>query len=144
MLTQAEADHLINLPKRLETQRSILFPAPGDKATYHAVSLDQRERFMMDANRGRIRLTKCSYQQRYRTVEVLLRLCVDGPPHPNPDGEVIHGHHIHVYREGYGSRWAIPLPSNRFGDPTDLARTLRDFLAFCNVENPPEIQMSFS
>ncbi|WP_428937003.1 DUF6978 family protein [Fontivita pretiosa] len=140
MLTQAVGDALIAMPKRLDERRALNFPGPGEKASWNASSSDGRERFLMDVNRSQMKLLKCTYQERYRITEILVRLDLDGPPHCNPDGEMITGPHIHTYREGYADKWAMPLPEERFGDPTDLARTFREFLEFCNVQEVPAIQ----
>jgi len=142
MLTQAEANALIEMEKRLEERAVLKFPAPGDKESWQASSVDGRERFLMDVNRGRLCLIKCTYQERSRLTEILIRLDVGGPPHRNPDGAVVKGAHIHTYREGYADKWAAPLPAERFSDPEDLVRTFRHFLEFCNVQDVPQIQAS--
>ena len=49
--------------------------------------------------------------------------------------------HLHIYREGYGVKWAYPVPSD-FTNTTDLVRTLQDFLRYCKVEDIPPIQRS--
>lgn len=141
-LTQGEADALIAMPKLLEVVGMIDFPTPGERAVWQAASVDGREKFVMDVNRGRLRLIKCTYQERYRLTEILVRVDVGGPPHRNPDGVVMDCPHIHVYREGFADKWAEPLPQGRFGEPTDLVRTFRDFLGFCNLQHIPEIQAS--
>ncbi len=123
MLSQAEADFFIRAVKRLEEQATLNFPAPGEKKSWAAITIDEKEQFLFDVNRGRIRLSKCTYQERYHAMEVLIRVDLDGPPHRNPDGTVVNCPHIHLYREGYAAKWAEPLPSNRFPDPADLART---------------------
>ncbi|NQU21722.1 MAG: hypothetical protein HQ567_10595 [Candidatus Nealsonbacteria bacterium] len=69
----------------------------------------------------------------------MLRLDVDGPPHQNPDGEEMPSPHLHVYREGYGDKWAVPVPAE-FTDTSDLVCTLRDFMKYCNVQECPSIQ----
>lgn len=142
MLSQAEADLLMGAAKRLEESSLLYFPAPGEKASWTAVTIDGKEQLLFDVNRGRIRLRKCTYQERYQAMEILVRVDLDGPPHRNPDGIVVNCPHIHLYREGYADKWAEALPIDRFGDPTDLARTFRDFLEFCNVQEIPEIQAS--
>lgn len=142
MLTQVEAERLIGLSKKLEQPKPINVVSPGEKLSLSACSLDRREQFLMDMNRGRINLSKCSWQERYRQSEVLIRLDVEGPPHRNPDDEVIATPHLHIYREGFGTKWAMELPDGIFGDLTDLARTLHDFLSYCNVVNIPTIQGS--
>jgi hypothetical protein len=73
-------------------------------------------------------------------VEILLRLDVDGPPHTNPDGTEVPTPHLHVYREGYGDKWALPLPA-AFTDTGNLVNTLREFLRYCNVDPLPEISL---
>lgn len=139
MLTQIEADALIQMPKRLAGKGPLELPNPGDSCHLDAESEDGRESFIFDVARGRIRLSKCTFQNRYRVVERLVRVDIDGPPHENPDGEVVPCPHIHVYREGYEDKWAKPLPADRFIDSTDLVTVLRDFLLFCKVTAVPEI-----
>jgi hypothetical protein len=47
---------------------------------------------------------------------------------------------LHVYREGYGDKWAIPIPAEAFRDTRDIWVTLEDFLRYCNVTQPPNIE----
>jgi MoaA/NifB/PqqE/SkfB family radical SAM enzyme len=140
MLTQVQANALISLSKHLVTTGEIRFPAAGDYLQLEARSDDEHESFLIDVNRrGKIKLTKCTYQERYATVEILMRLDVDGPPHENPDGTVVPCPHLHEYREGFGVKWARPLPAS-FSNASDLVVTFRDFLKFCNVGKIPPIQ----
>lgn len=90
-------------------------------------------------SRGRIDLRKVKMHDRARQVVVLVRLDLGGPPHRNPDGEEIGTPHIHVYREGYGDKWAFPVPTD-FRAVADLWTTLDDFFRYCNVTRPPLIQ----
>ena len=69
----------------------------------------------------------------------LVRLDFGGPPHTNPDGEEISTPHLHVYRENYGDRWAIPLPEEQFNDLADTWTTLQDFMGFCQITEPPRL-----
>ena len=69
-----------------------------------------------------------------------MRLDVNGAPHRNPDGETILCPHLHIYRENFGDKWAYPLPLGKFENLDDLHRTFDDFLAECNVVEPPRIQ----
>lgn len=142
MLTQSEADALIALSKRLEQRSTLYFPVAGDKATLQATSLDLRESFVFDIARARLRLSKCTYQERYRMTEILVRLDLDGPPHRNPDGTLVVCPHIHIYREGFADKWAEALPPEAFTDSSDLVQTLREFLEYCHVKNIPDIQES--
>lgn len=142
MLLQSEAESLMEMPKRIEQRTRLDFPNPGEKAWWQATSLDGRERFLFDVNRGRLRLIKCTYQERYRMTEILVRVDLGGPPHRNPDGVVVPCPHIHVYREGFADKWAEPLPDEQFRDSSDLVTTFHDFLQFCKVQEVPEIQAS--
>jgi hypothetical protein len=79
-------------------------------------------------------------QNRARQVVVLVRLDLAGPTHRNPDGEEVPCPHLHLYREGYGDKWAKPLPADIFSAPTDLWATLQAFQVFCNITQPPHIE----
>lgn len=94
---------------------------------------------MLDLSRGRIDLRKIKMQNRARQVVVLVRLDLAGAPHRNPDDEEVPAPHLHIYREGYGDRWAVPIPADRFRDVDDIWTTLEDFLLFCNITRPPHI-----
>lgn len=138
-LTQAEADALLALAKRRIDATEHDYPAFGERVTIPLISFDRRESFLLDLRRSRIDLAKGTYQNRARQVVVLARLDFGGAPHRNPDGQKIGTPHLHVYREGYGDRWADPVPSDRFTNLDDPWRTLEDFMRFCNVVEPPVI-----
>ena len=72
---------------------------------------------------------------------VLLRLDLGGPQHRNPDDEEVPCPHIHVFREGYGHKWAFPVSPDLFPNPDDLIATYDAFLDRCNVIERPRIQM---
>jgi hypothetical protein len=138
-LTQAEADALIAMAKHRADDQEWQYPDLGGAVSVPLVSADRREQFMLDLRRGHIDLAKGTYQNRGRQVVVLVRLDFGGAPHRNPDGEEIESPHLHVYREGFGDKWAVPVPSDRFTDLLDGWRTLEDFMRFCNVVEPPVI-----
>ncbi|MFH1264523.1 MAG: hypothetical protein ABIK89_02265 [Planctomycetota bacterium] len=141
MLSQQRADQLIDLPKGCVNLSPIQFPLPGQAIQLELKSLDDKESFLVDVNRkGRIKLSKCTYQERYEVVEILLRLDVGGPPHVNPDGEEVVAPHLHIYREGFGDKWARPAPPD-FSSTDNLPRTLEHFLKYCKVPEVPSIQL---
>jgi hypothetical protein len=76
----------------------------GCDDTYEVAAASDRETFLLDVWRGRLRLTKLKLQNRVQTAVVLARLDVDGAPHTNPDGTRLSGTHLHLYREGYDDR----------------------------------------
>jgi hypothetical protein len=139
-LTQAEADELITMEKLRVDDTRWDYPGLGGLISVPLVSRDKRENFLLDVGRGRIDLLKGTYQNRSRQVIVLVRLDFTGQPHRNPDEEEIPSPHLHVYREGYGDKWAVPVPSERFPDISDLWRLLQDFMRFCNITEPPFIE----
>jgi hypothetical protein len=154
VLTQSEADSLISLEKKRTTRDIFNFPQSGEFLTIPIVSLDEREAFLIDINRkGRIRLTKCTYQERYRGMVILVRLDINGSPHPNPEvsnvplsyllhynGQTVQCPHLHLYVEGFMDRWAIAAPPDKFPNTRDLNATLDDFFHYCNIIEPPIIQ----
>jgi hypothetical protein len=139
-IPQAEADALIAMEKRcVEENITWLFPDPGGKLAIPLVSPDKRENFILDITRAQIKLTKATYQNRARQAIILMRLDLDGPPHTNPDGQEIPCPHLHIYREGYGDKWASQLPVARYPNVKDLFSTLEEFMRHCNVTQPPQI-----
>ena len=61
-------------------------------------------------------------------------------PHRSPDDVEVASPHLHIYREGYGDKWAFPLPADSFPNMNDLWLTLEDFMRYCNVTEPPFIR----
>ena len=139
-LTQAEADALIAMEKHRASEDRSDFPMGGQSVVLPLQSADKREQFLLDLSRGRIDLLKVKMQNRGRQVVVLVRLDLGGAPHRNPDDEEISTPHLQVYREGYGDKWAMPVPADRFRNPGDVWATLEDFLRFCNITQPPHIE----
>ena len=139
-LTQEEANKLMAMEKRAVDKREWLFPAPGDRVAIPLTSLDKRESFVLDVTRAQIKLTKATYQNRARAAIILMRLDLDGPPHRNPDGIEIPCPHLHIYREGYGDKWAIAAPVATYTNTLDLFATFETFMQQCNISDPPKIQ----
>jgi hypothetical protein len=116
------------------------FPMGGQSVVLPLQSDDKREQFLLDLSRGRIDLLKVKMQNRGRQVVVLVRLDLGGAPHRNPDDEEIPVPHLHVYREGYGDKWAVPVPADRFSNLADIWITLEEFMRYCNITQPPHIE----
>jgi uncharacterized protein DUF6978 len=151
-LSQKEADRLLQMAKEFAEDDPIEFSKTQPMSFERAlVSLDRRERFLLDVERGRRKRTRLRYQTRGREVIILARLELDGPDHINPPnspyhpGERIRCPHIHVYVEGFEDRVAYRL-SDVSGlavtNPTDGLLTFEDFLRFCGVQEWPSIQLS--
>ena len=139
-LSQSEANRLLEMEKVAASDDTHDFPTPGVKVETVLESRDGREQFLFTMDRGRIKTAKVKYQTRARTVVVLARLELNGAPHRNPDGAKIEGPHIHLYQEGYGAKWAYPLPPEHFTDPRDAWQTLQEFFTYCRIVEPPTVE----
>ena len=139
-LTQSEADALIAMEKHCIEERVWNFPSLGGSLNIPLVSSDRKENFFLDIGRGRINFNKGNYQNRGRNVVVLVRLDFGGSPHRNPDGTEIESPHIHIYKEGFGDKWAYPLQDYNLSDRYDIVTAFIDFANFCNIKEIPEIQ----
>lgn len=95
---------------------------------------------MLDLSRGRIDWAKIRYQHWARQVVILVRLELSGPAHRSPDGQEVRCPHLHLYREGYGDKWAFPVPAEAFRDLEDVWRSLEDFMRYCSISEPPAIR----
>jgi len=138
-LTQSEADRLILTEKLAINQKPWDFPVLGGSISIPLISQDKRDNFFLDINRGQIKLNKVSYQNRALTCVPLLRLDIAGSPHMNPDGSEIECPHLHVFKEGYGDRWAYPLPDNTFKNLNDIWIILDNFMDYCHIIKRPNI-----
>ena len=154
MLTQSEADALIDMEKRVsDPGASITFPFPGSSTTIPVESQAGREPFLLDIECGNI-IKKWKLQLRYRRTYILVRIDIGGfgrhrnpPKAPNRalhpyEGEVILTPHLQRYVEGYDDAWALPLPSS-FSNPDEQSITWREFLIYCNIQDAPALQVSF-
>lgn len=139
LLTQQEADDLLALEKHFFGEGRFDFPALGGSLRIPLHSSDQREEFSLDITRGKVLLTKHTFQTRARKVVALARLDLDGPPHRNPDGKEIDCPHLHRYREGYGDKWAEPLPA-MFTGIDDAVELLDVFMDYCRIVGKPIIE----
>jgi len=139
-LTQAEADSLIAMEKHRINDDQFSFPVPGGRLAIPLQSPDRRELFTMDVTRSGIKLTKATFQNRGRKVVVLLRLDIDGALHRNPDGVEVPCPHLHIYREGYADKWAVPAPPELVATDGSLYSTVGMFMKRCNVTQMPIIQ----
>lgn len=144
ILTQADADDLLRMPKKcVDLNTSYNFPAPGHKLVVPLLSHDEHEHFSLDIGRHSLVVTsKVSYQHRARHNVILARLDIDGNPHRNPDGAELPCPHLHLYRENYADKWAFPVPPDAFSNLGDLQTVLNEFMAFGTVTIPPKIHLS--
>lgn len=134
MLTQSESEYLLSLEKWLSDPRNVTLET-GRNNTYDLESTDPSERFILDIYKGQLSL-KVKYQTRARKTVVLVRVDLMGAPHTNPDGQKVECPHVHVYKEGFDSKWAYPLDPDSFSKPEDVQQLFIDFCRYCNIRTP--------
>jgi len=152
-LTQTEADYFFQMEKIPESDETFSFPVSGIKIVLPFTSLDKRESFLFDIHRSSIKLNKATYQNRARKTFILRRLDLDGPAHLNPEvenvplpllepynGKDIACPHMHIYVEGFSSRWAVPANMFLVANGKDIYDMLIDFFVYCSVKKIPEIE----
>ena len=141
-LTDNEARFLQELEK-LVMERQVNIPCNERK---ECLNLSSRENIndnimRIYIKRGKRNIHKCSFTVIYNKSIVLWRLDIEpGRIHQNPDGEDVPNPHLHVYREGYDDKYAIPLPDS-FTDVNNLSKTLYDLLAYSNVINRDDVEI---
>lgn len=114
-------------------------PAGGEQHKgFDVESQDGADKFRVDLYRGKIDFDKHSISARIQGGGVvLMRLCVNpSQPHSNPDGTVILGDHLHVYRSGYGENFAEPVDIESPNFINDTLLLLQRF----NVVKKPLLQ----
>lgn len=136
MLTQVQADRLIELTK--EAERADPFVWIANRQTDESLTaVDEKAlRFVLSLKRNpfEIRL-----HLRTRDRDIGLVRLDNHLYHPNPDGtEIKDWPHLHRYREGYGLEWAEPVDWYDVNDPFG---TLDRFLQMIHARFPHGIQM---
>jgi len=140
-LSQAEADELMRMEKHRLDVDAVSFPAPGRNLTIALRSTDGREEFLLDVWRSAKNARRARFQLRARRSVILARIDLGGQPHHNEkDDTDIPAPHLHLYREGWGSGWARPVPSANFTNVDDHHWTLEEFMIYCNITEPPKFQ----
>ena len=151
-LTQAEADALLQMPKEFVDAAPLEFPNSQPLRYERELrSVDKREEFLFDFERGNRNRARLKYQTRGRRVIVLARLDLNGPAHRNPPNspyrpnERLSCPHFHRYIEGFEDRVAYELPDVTglvVRDLTNGVFCLEDFLQYCVVQGMPNIQLT--
>lgn len=136
-LSQSEADNLLKMTKEAADRNVRVFPAQGGYLEIPLKAVNAHEAFILSINRKSRISARITYQTRARQTVILARLDF-GTEHRNPDGRRVGSPHIHVYREGFGDKWAYELPHPDF-DLFDGANTddewFTRFLDFCAIKH---------
>lgn len=139
-LTQYEADSLIKMDKIPVNDDLIELPDFGGVTEIFLQSRDKQEKFILNYRKRRIDILKRNYHFRGRKVIGLVRLCLDGKPHRNPDRQEVGPRHLHLYREGYDLKWASEIPTKDFPNLSKGYDTLLDFLKYLHVIKNPNLK----
>ena len=136
-LTQSEATAFIAMDKIPANDKLIELPDFGGSISVLLKSQNGPEDFILDYRRNQIKFSKRTHQLRARKNIGLVRLDLNGPPHRNPDKQKIGSSHLHLYREGWGLKWAKQIPKKDFPHLDNTYKTLKDFLKYCHIIKEP-------
>jgi hypothetical protein len=141
-LTQIEFDHIMSLQKQFEDSITPLILGPGPiRWTRILVSTETKEEFIMDYRKGHISISKFTINHRFRNSVNLLRYDHTGR-HTNPDGVTLDGPHIHLYREGFDDKFAVPATEMGINISDEIQLIFRKVLQICNIQNSPAINLN--
>ena len=138
ILTQAEADAFLDMEKHYTGEDGFEYPSTGGSVRIPLFSHDRREEFSLDVFRSHVQLEKNTFQNRACKTVILARLDFGGPPHRNPDDVEIPTPHLHLYREGFGDKWAFPLPEDFVG-VDGVGQLLAAFMDYCRIVTKPVV-----
>lgn len=145
-LEQSQADEIMEISKKFEDDLKVYeIPVwqPHHKATksYGIVPSDGDDRFgPMTHN---IQLKGLSSEEEIKTltfIHKISRHCIcrldygkHVAPHNNPDSTIIHGPHLHIYKEGLDDDYAIPLSDVFPKFKGDTVELIKLFLEYCHI-----------
>jgi len=133
-LTQGEADGLLAVKKVFEDRTAIIMNRPYREERKIISAVNNSDIFYLNITETAIEFGKYSLNNRYFQTP-LVRVCIDSSAvHENPDGTLIKGSHIHLYKESYGDKFATDLRVANI-DGTTPVQVLGQFLKFCNIED---------
>ncbi|MBS3087271.1 hypothetical protein J4226_01640 [Candidatus Pacearchaeota archaeon] len=91
--------------------------------------------FIIDFRQGTIEISLVTSNLRTTDCTILSRLDLGDKEHKNPDGVKVRGPHVHVYREGYGDKFAYPV-SDFFEveDSMNFPSIIDKYLEYCNIK----------
>lgn len=150
-ITDQEAVALFQMKKLPATSLAVDFPIIGTAVEIELKSEEGRFKFLADVNRkGLIDSTRGTFQLRHNVTLIIRRLDLGGS-HTNPPGpapvdflkpfegyKFLHQDHLHIYLDGWSSRWALPLSFFKeigISPSDDLYEKMEKFFSYCNIVN---------
>ena len=135
-MTDLEYSTIMKMEKHFKNC-TIDLPKAGEKRKVDVLSRTTNDCFVIDIDRrSSITLNRQKIQERHiNTQERLIRLEIDGRPHTNPDGTLLSGNHIHIYKEGHGLSYAFELSDFENGLFANIISFYDLFCSFCKYCN---------
>ncbi|GEM_PF-2690004 len=145
-LEQSQADEILGISKKFEAGVSVYdIPVwqPHHKAirSYGVIASDGNTDFGPMVHS--IQLKGMSMDEEMKTLTFIHRITRNNicrldygrfiQSHSNPDGTIVAGPHLHVYREGFDDKYAIPLSSVFPGFEGDTVELVKVFLDYCHI-----------
>ncbi len=133
-IEQVKADEYMQVSKKFRRQRTINLNQPFE-ITEVLYSDLHGDIFKFDARQGNIELSIGTLNNRAHDCIVLARLCIGKDKiHKNPDGTKVIGHHIHLYKEGFGDKIVYPAEDYGFEEPENFLKSIKRFCELCNID----------
>lgn len=131
-MTDDAFDSLMLLQKSFLHPKSVKLPHDKQKKVFHVSSVGTKDTFLLDCHRQGTYEMKLMNQMRYGKDFPMVRLEINAPPHMNPDSYVTSRNHIHIYKEGYGMKWAYEL-SDKFPASMNMLNLFVIFCEYCGI-----------
>lgn len=136
------------------TVKSFKFPAQNECIMLSGKGLKTKNDYIIDINRKQATLERITFQDRFQTTIVLLRLDIGTKIHTNPDNKKVSGNHIHIYCDDYKDTFAYELNDpilSEINPSFDLSKfktsnhyeLFYHFSKFCNFIDRPLMETSF-
>lgn len=149
-MTDSEYSDLLCLEKTFENNSALQISPPPISWTQKIRSIRTSDVFLLDFRYNSQIVLKYTFNKRHRTSIVLLRYDSHGR-HTNPigpnlgyDGHTFNGPHVHIYKEGFDTRYALPVEAlNLVEGGHSIYDAFSAICRHCNIKNPP-VQMTIT
>lgn len=132
-IQQSRANELIKVKKTFLDKSKIIVNKPIQEKRELISTSNVEDKFYFHISQKAIEFGCYRTCTRYFSIP-LVRLCIDSDQvHENPDGKIIRGSHIHMYKEGHFDKFAYPLSEYGFTNE-NIIPVLEQFFEICNIE----------
>ena len=134
VLTQNQVNEYLKVKKMLLNKTEIYLSDEHVKLTEIVTSSEHGDIFKLDIRKGRLELRTLNTGLRAKECYILVRLDINDRDHRNPDGKIISGNHIHIYKENFGDSYSYPAEDYGFTEFDNMPKIIEDFVNFCNIK----------